>query len=81
MNSTQRLISKFIAQICEKQYAFANSTLGTIVEAKLKEKIKKEANKLSGKSSKQSKADKKKEFLARMAKGKKSSKGAKTKNK
>lgn len=80
MNQTQQLISKFIAQLCEKQFAYANSTLATIVEAKLKEKIKKEAMKLSGKkssSSSKTKAEKKKEFLARMAKGKKNSKGAK----
>lgn len=78
MSDSQRLISKFIAQLCEKQYAFANSTLGVIIEAKLKEKIKKEVNKLSGKKqtsqNPQSKADKKAEFLARMAKGKKNSK-------
>jgi len=80
MDHTQKLISKFIAQLCEKQFAYANSTLATIVEAKLKEKIKKEAKKLSGKkttSAPKSKAEKKKEFLARMAKGKKNSKGAK----
>jgi hypothetical protein len=77
MNSTNPLISKFIAQLCEKQFAYANTTLATIIEAKLKEKIKKEAKKLSGKSKSMSKADKKKEFLARMAKGKKKSKGAK----
>jgi hypothetical protein len=80
MSSTNQLISKFIAQICEKQYAYANSTLGTIVEAKLKEKIKKEAKKLSGKKDSKKKS-KKEEFLARMAKGKKSSKGATPKNK
>lgn len=44
MNSHQ-LISKFIAQICEKQYAYAHSTLSTIIEAKMKEKIKKVAAK------------------------------------
>jgi hypothetical protein len=81
MNSRQ-LISKFVAQLCEKQYAFANSTLASIVEAKMKEKIKKEVSKQSGKkSAPKSKADKKKEFLARMAKGKKSSKNAPKKNK
>jgi chorismate mutase len=74
MNSRQ-LISKFVAQLCEKQYAFANSTLSSIVEAKLKEKIKKEANKLK------SKADKKKDFLDKMNKGKKKSKMETKKNK
>jgi hypothetical protein len=92
MSSTNPLISKFIAQLCEKQFAYANSTLATIIEAKLKEKIKKEAKKLSGKTTKKlsgkttkktsdSKMSKKEEFLARMAKGKKKSKGAPDKNK
>lgn len=69
MNS-QRLISKFISQICEKQYAFANSTLATILEAKLKEKIKKESDKQNGKKKGSSKASKKQEFLAKMKAGK-----------
>jgi hypothetical protein len=47
--NTHSLISKFIAQICEKQYAFANSTLSTILEGKLKAKIKKEASKKKSK--------------------------------
>jgi hypothetical protein len=47
--NTHSLISKFIAQICEKQYAFANSTLSTILEGKLKAKIKKEALKKKSK--------------------------------
>jgi nucleoid-associated protein YgaU len=84
MSNCHRLISKFIAQLCEKQYAFANTTLATIVEAKLKEKIKKEAKKLSGEKTPakgKSKQSKKEEFLARMAKGKKNSKKASTKNK
>jgi uncharacterized protein (DUF2267 family) len=79
MNS-HKLISKFIAQICEKQYAFANSTLATILEAKLKEKIAKEAAKQSGKKSGKSKTSKQ-EFLARMAKGKKSAKKGMNKDK
>ena len=73
----KQLISKFIAQLCEKQFAFANSTLATIVEAKLKGKIKKEADKMSGKKTKKDKAS---EFFAKM-KGKKNTKGAKQKNK
>lgn len=84
MSNSHRLISKFIAQLCEKQYAFANTTLATVVEAKLKEKIKKEAKKLSGEKAptkSKSKQSKKEEFLARMAKGKKSSKKAPSKNK
>jgi hypothetical protein len=51
MNSHQ-LISKFIAQICEKQYAFAHNTLSTIIEAKMKEKIKKIAAKSAKKMTK-----------------------------
>lgn len=84
MSHNHRLISKFIAQLCEKQYAFANTTLATIIEAKLKEKIKKEVKKLSGEktsSKNKSKQSKKEEFLARMAKGKKNSKKALPKNK
>jgi hypothetical protein len=81
MNS-HRLISKFISQICEKQYAFANSTLATILEAKMKEKIKKEADKQNGKKKSSSKDSKKQEFLARMKAGKnKSAKMASKKNK
>lgn len=76
----KQLISKFIAQLCEQQFAFANSTLATIVEAKLKGKIKKEADKMSGKTEKKSKKDKASEFFAKM-KSKKEAKGAKLKNK
>ena len=46
------LISKFIAQLCEKQYAYANSTLATILENKLKEKIKATQEKLEPSKSK-----------------------------
>jgi hypothetical protein len=34
-------ISKFITQICEKNYSSANSTLETLIEKKLKAKVKK----------------------------------------
>lgn len=34
-------ISKFITQICEKNYSSANSTLQTLIEKKLKAKVKK----------------------------------------
>jgi hypothetical protein len=37
----RKLISKFITQLCEKNYAQANSTLEQVVEAKTKEKVKK----------------------------------------
>lgn len=47
--NTKQLISKFISQICEKQFAYANSTLSSIVEAKMKEKIKKQASKMEKK--------------------------------
>lgn len=61
MNSHQ-LISKFVAQICEKQFAYAHNTLATIIEAKMKEKIKKIAAKASKKDVKKGakKDDKKK---------------------
>jgi hypothetical protein len=35
------LISSFIAQICEKKYATANSTLKKIVTEKVKQKVEK----------------------------------------
>lgn len=55
--NTKNLIYKFVAQLCEKQYAYANSTLATILEAKIKEKIKKEVAKNSMKAkSKKTKA-------------------------
>ena len=71
--NTNSLISKFIAQLCEKQYAYANSTLASIVEAKLKGKIKKEADKLKSKKDKKSK-----DFFAQ---NKKMAKKASDKNK
>lgn len=37
----RKLISKFITQLCEKNYSKANETLQHVVEAKVKEKIKK----------------------------------------
>lgn len=37
-------ISKFITQICEKNYSSANSTLETLIEKKLKAKVKKMHN-------------------------------------
>jgi hypothetical protein len=46
------LISKFIMQICEKQFAYAHSTLSTVVEAKTKEKVKKTLAKLDKKTKK-----------------------------
>jgi hypothetical protein len=64
MNSNQ-LISKFISQLVEKQFAYAHSTLTQVIEAKLAAKIKKEAAKQNKKAS-----DKK----TKMAMGKKSTK-------
>lgn len=43
----KNLISKLIAQICEKNYSAANNTLDTVVTEKVKEKIKKTSEKLS----------------------------------
>jgi serine protease inhibitor len=48
----RKLISKFLTQLCEKNYSEANSTLGTIVEAKTKEKVKKIIEDKKKKSSK-----------------------------
>ena len=77
--NTRQLISKFVAQLCEKQYAYANSTLASIVEAKLAIKIKKEADKASGKSSKKttmSKKENQKRFLDMVKKKKSTKKGS-----
>lgn len=48
--NTKHLISKFIAQLCEKQFAYANSTLTSILEAKIKDKIKNEVSKKNSKN-------------------------------
>ena len=61
MNSHQ-LISKFISQICEKEYSAANNSLQSILEGKLKQRIKKEAEKLT-------KKDKKKPMTKKKSKG------------
>jgi hypothetical protein len=47
--SIRTLISKFIAQVCEKNFSQANQTLDTIVTEKVKTRIKKtnDAKKLS----------------------------------
>jgi hypothetical protein len=37
----RKTISKFLTQICEKNYAQANESLKTIIEAKTKQKIEK----------------------------------------
>jgi hypothetical protein len=41
----RNLISKLIAQVCEKNYAAANKTLDTVVTEKVKTRIKKTAAK------------------------------------
>ena len=43
----RKLISKFLTNLFEKNYSVANKDLQTIVEAKVKEKIKKTAKKLN----------------------------------
>jgi len=40
----RKLISKFITQLCEKNYAQANATLQQVVEKKTVEKVKKTAS-------------------------------------
>lgn len=37
--SIRNLISKFLTQLCEKNYSSANETLQQVVEAKTKEKV------------------------------------------
>jgi serine protease inhibitor len=50
--SIRKLISKFLTQLCEKNYSQANSTLNTIVEEKTKCKVKKIIEDKKKKSSK-----------------------------
>lgn len=45
----RNLISKLIAQVCEKNYADANKTLDEVVTEKVKTRIKKTSEKLSPK--------------------------------
>jgi hypothetical protein len=45
----RKLISKFLTQLCEKNYSQANTTLEQVVEAKTKARIKKIASKTSKK--------------------------------
>jgi hypothetical protein len=52
----RNLISKLVAQICEKNYASANDTLNQVVTEKVKTRIKKTAEKLSPKQKKIAKA-------------------------
>ena len=39
--SIRNLISKFLTQLCEKNYSQANTSLGQIIEAKTKDKVSK----------------------------------------
>jgi hypothetical protein len=55
------LISKFISNIFEKNYAEANKDLQAIVESKVKSKIKKESSKVKGAKYKDSMFDGKEE--------------------
>ena len=43
----KNLISKLIAQVCEKNYSEANKTLDQVVTEKVKERVKKTSEKLS----------------------------------
>ena len=60
--NTNTLISRFIAQLCEKQYAYANSTLSTIIEKKIKAKIKKAHDKMMNLDKKDKKNNKNKKM-------------------
>jgi hypothetical protein len=52
----RNLISKLVAQICEKNYAGANKTLDTVVTEKVKARVKKTSEKLSPKQKEIAKA-------------------------
>lgn len=54
------LISKLIAQVCEKNYSNASKTLDTIVTEKVKARVKKTAEKKDGKCCKECKKPSKK---------------------
>jgi hypothetical protein len=78
----RNLISKFITNLFEKNYAEANKGLQTIVEAKVKEKIKKTAKNLNlekevKKAPAEKKLSKKEQFLKNIGKSKKDSKKGK----
>jgi hypothetical protein len=45
----RKLISKFLTQLCEKNYSAADTTLQQVVEAKTKQRVKKIAYKVSKK--------------------------------
>jgi hypothetical protein len=59
----RNLISKLIAQVCEKNYAAANKTLDTVVTEKVKTRIKKIAAK-----QKTEKAEKSKKITKKVTK-------------
>jgi hypothetical protein len=78
----RNLISKFITNLFEKNYSQANSDLQTIMEAKVKEKIKKTAKDLNlekevKKSPTKKKLSKKEQFLKNIGKSKKVTKKGK----
>lgn len=52
----RNLISKLVAQVCEKNYAAANNTLNQVVTEKVKSRVKKTAEKLSPKQKEIAKA-------------------------
>jgi succinate dehydrogenase/fumarate reductase flavoprotein subunit len=54
----KNLISKLVAQICEKNFSQANETLDAVVTEKVKTRVKKTAEKLSPKQKEIAKAAK-----------------------
>jgi hypothetical protein len=78
----KKLISKFLTNLFEKNYSAANKDLQTIVEAKVKEKIKKTAKNLNlekeiKKTPAKKKLSKKEQFLLNIGKSKKVTKKGK----
>lgn len=79
----KNLISKLVAQICEKNFSQANQTLDAVVTEKVKTRVKKTAEKLSPKQKEIAKAAKPKNKItgADFKALKKSSKKVTKKNK
>ena len=51
-SSLRKFISKFVSQICEKDYSQANKTLDTIITEKVKSRISKTKDKVEKKNGK-----------------------------
>lgn len=55
----RKLISKFVTQICEKNYSQASDSLDSVITEKVKNRIKNVKNKIEDKKEKKTKISKK----------------------